>query len=178
MQKNIKTAFPQTPKQSKANSETNRSKKRRGHPQLLSQQQRILSNPLETRCTLSCLRLRDLNCLGSYLARIPNSLCFVVALDILKRPITQPHAIVMSVIGVRTGFGELFHAATQGIGVVLARTWETILSRATHNRIEPLSKTWWCWTDPLDQSNPILVKASRRTSLYCSATCFPQSPSQ
>ena len=109
-------------KQSKANSETNRSKKSRGHPQLLSQQQRILSNPLETRCTLSCLRLRDLNCLGSYLARIPNSLCFVVALDILKRPITQPHAIVMSVIGVRTGFGELFHAATQGIGVVLART--------------------------------------------------------
>ena len=88
MQKSIKTAFQQPPKQSKANSETNRSIKRRGHSQLLSQQQRFLSNHLEARCPLSCLRLRDLNCLGSCSARIPNPLRFVVALDILKRPIT------------------------------------------------------------------------------------------
>ena len=138
---NIKKAFPQTPKQSKTNSETNRSIKRRGHSQLLSQQQRFLSNHLKARCPLSCLRLRDLNCLGSCSARVPNSLRFVVALDILKRPITQPHTVVMSVIGVRTGFGELFHAAEQGIGAVLARIWGTILPRATHNCIEPLSNT-------------------------------------
>ena len=110
-------SFYADPKQSK----TNRSIKRRGHSQLLSQQQRVLSNHLEARSPLSCLRLHDLNCLGSCRARIPNSLRFVVALDILKRPITQPHTVVMSVIGVRTGFGELFHAAEQGIGAVLAR---------------------------------------------------------
>jgi hypothetical protein len=46
---------------------------------------------------------------------------FVVALNILERPITQPHAVVVTVIGFGTGFGELFHAAKQDFGASLFR---------------------------------------------------------
>ena len=34
---------------------------------------------------------------------------FVVALDILERSITGPDAVVVTVLGFRTGFGELLH---------------------------------------------------------------------
>jgi hypothetical protein len=41
----------------------------------------------------------------------------------------------MSVIGIGTGFGELFHAAKQGIGAVLSRIGGCTLSKASKNRI-------------------------------------------
>ena len=60
--------------------------------------------------TLSSLRLHHVYCLWPCLTGIPNTLRFVIALDILERSIAQPHAVVVTVIGFRTGFGELFHA--------------------------------------------------------------------
>ena len=71
----------------------------------------ILPNHLETFGSPLLFRLCDLNRLGSCLGRVPNPLCFVVAIDIFKRPITQPHAVVMSIVRIRAGFRELFHRA-------------------------------------------------------------------
>ena len=70
----------------------------------------VHQNLLKTFGTATSLRLHHFNRLWPRLAGIPNALRFVVALDIFERPITQPDAVMVTVIGVGTGFGELFHA--------------------------------------------------------------------
>jgi len=54
----------------------------------------------------SKLHLYNFNRLGFGLRRVQNPLCLFIAFDILTRCWHQPNAVMMTVKGIRTGFGD------------------------------------------------------------------------